>query len=407
MAVMNRARRNATRIRAELRKAYERARVGERSRGEDEARIAQVLAVDNRHRRVDAHVENATPLARPLLRVVAERAPSLLEPDYLPVLELVATLPHARLVDAWAPRAKGRKARLMSLLEHLFATVPVPSVLWRGFFDAARNVLAPLVVWVASGGSLYEYAKSRLAIPLTRKTCHLALAARSEDSLLHAIRRAQVLALGGDAALANAWADSVHASAIRTRAFEAFFVVVLEWLAQREHRAEDVPILIDYAASRFAENPAFSMKGRTVEAFLRDARAWHVDLAKLREVEQSMFRPSGLQPMELAREKPTRVVWRVEEIMTAQDLFEEGRRMGHCVYSYVQAVQSGATSIWILTMEDGTGPTGRWAMLTIEVRNATRAVVQARGRFNRMPTDEELKVLARWAASNGLTLALR
>jgi hypothetical protein len=404
---MNRACRNATRIRAELRKAYERARVAERSREEDEARVAQVLAVDNHRRRIDAHVATATPLARPLLRVVAQRAPSLLEPDYLPVLELVASLPHARVVDTWEPRAKGRKARLISLLEHLFATVPVPSVLWRGFFDAERHALAPLVVWVASGGSLHQYVKSRFAIPLTRKMCHVALAARGEDSLLHAMRRAQVLALGGDAALANAWADSVHASAIRAREIEAFFVVVLEWLAQREHRTADVPILIDYAASRFAEDPAFSMKGRTVEAFLRDARAWHVDLAKLHAVEQSMFRPSGFQPMELVREKPTRVVWRVEEILTAQDLFEEGRRMGHCVYSYAHAVESGSTSIWILTMEDGTGPTGRWAMLTVEVRNAMRAVVQARGRFNRMPDDEELKVLARWVASNGLTLAVR
>ncbi len=53
----------------------------------------------------------------------------------------------------------------------------------------------------------------------------------------------------------------------------------------------------------------------------------------------------------------------------------------------------------------GGGPTGRWAMLTIEVRNQTRAVVQARGRFNRMPTDDERKILARFAAMNNLSIA--
>ncbi|HEY2370672.1 MAG TPA: PcfJ domain-containing protein [Polyangiaceae bacterium] len=80
--------------------------------------------------------------------------------------------------------------------------------------------------------------------------------------------------------------------------------------------------------------------------------------------------------------------------------------MGHCVYSYGGAVQSGMTSIWIMTMEDGQGPTGRWAMLTIEVRNQTRAIVQARGRFNRMPTNDERTILARFAAQNGLTVTI-
>ena len=80
--------------------------------------------------------------------------------------------------------------------------------------------------------------------------------------------------------------------------------------------------------------------------------------------------------------------------------------MGHCVYSYGGAVQSGTTSIWMMTMEDGKGPTGRWAMLTIEVRNPTRAIVQARGRFNRMPTNDEAAILARFAAQNGLTVAV-
>ena len=80
--------------------------------------------------------------------------------------------------------------------------------------------------------------------------------------------------------------------------------------------------------------------------------------------------------------------------------------MGHCVYSYGGAVSSGMTSIWIVTMEDGKGPTGRWAMLTIEVRNQTRSIVQARGRFNRMPTNDERTILARFAAQNGLTVAV-
>jgi hypothetical protein len=58
------------------------------------------------------------------------------------------------------------------------------------------------------------------------------------------------------------------------------------------------------------------------------------------------------------------------------------------------------------TLEEGSGPTGRWAMLTIEVRRDLRRVVQARGRFNRAATREELGVLQAWATRNALDVSL-
>jgi hypothetical protein len=58
------------------------------------------------------------------------------------------------------------------------------------------------------------------------------------------------------------------------------------------------------------------------------------------------------------------------------------------------------------TLEDGRGERGRWALLTIEVRNEIRRIVQARGRFNRTATREEHAILMRWAGMNGLEPAL-
>jgi hypothetical protein len=399
---MNRTRRDEIRKNAELRKAEARAHA---DRHEWAKRVDAADAILRAH---NDRVAETSRVAEgdAFLSVVKERSPVLVVPELLPVLRLVAALPHARPASEWAPRAKGRNGRLVSLFEHLFATVPVPNVVWAGLFDDARTI-APLVVWLASGGSFFQYAKSRLPIPLTRKACHVALTLRSEASLLRAIRKAQVLAQESNASLAHAWASSVHAAAIASPEKEAFFATLLEWLVARDHRTDDVAVMLDYAAERFTENAKYSMKGRTVDAFLRDARAWHVELTKMRMVRQSFFRASGFKPfMTVKSERESRTVWRVEEILDAKSLFEEGRRMGHCVYSYGGAVQSGTTSIWIMTMEDGQGPTGRWAMLTIEVRNQTRAIVQARGRFNRMPTNDERTILARFAAQNGLTVTV-
>jgi hypothetical protein len=47
-----------------------------------------------------------------------------------------------------------------------------------------------------------------------------------------------------------------------------------------------------------------------------------------------------------------------------------------------------------------------WHMVTLEVRNDLRRVVQARGRFNRAMTPHEHRVVARWANTNGLQLSL-
>jgi len=407
---MNRTRRDEMRKNAEARKAQARAYVHSGEYARRKAAAEAALRTHNERTSIASHIGEGDTF----LSIVKERSPVLVVPELVPILHVVASQPHVRSVSEWVPRAKGRTGRLVSLFEHLFATVPVPNVVWGGLFDA-HQLLPPLVVWLASGGSFFQYAKARLPIPLTRKAAHVTLTLRSETSLLRAMRKAQVLALGSEArrttanaVLAHTWAASVHAASMHAPEKETFFASFLEWLAARDHRHEDIAVMLDYAADRYTQNEKLSMKGRTVDAFLRDARAWHVELSKMRMVRQSYFRPSGFKPFVTVKNDSAgeRTVWRVEEILDAKSLFEEGRRMGHCVYSYGGAVQSGMTSIWIVTMEDGKGPTGRWAMLTIEVRNQTRSIVQARGRFNRMPTNDERTILARFAAQNGLTVAV-
>ena len=96
---------------------------------------------------------------------------------------------------------------------------------------------------------------------------------------------------------------------------------------------------------------------------------------------------------------------RIHEVVTAKALAEEGKRMGHCVFSYAWRIEQGDTSIWSVQMEDGQGETGNWHMVTVEVRNDLKRVVQAKGRFNRSMTPVELRIVRRWAGSNNLVLA--
>ena len=43
-------------------------------------------------------------------------------------------------------------------------------------------------------------------------------------------------------------------------------------------------------------------------------------------------------------------------------------------------------------------------MVTIEVTNKTKQIVQRRGKLNRAPTSSESNLIHKWALDNGLTI---
>ncbi len=221
-----------------------------------------------------------------------------------------------------------------------------------------------------------------------------------------------ILAAGGDARLLQSWLRTPAAQAIGTREEETFAATVLGWLAQNPVEATQLGPLLDYLTYRRRQDASFAMSGRSVAALVRGMAEWHRDLAQTKVVHGAAFAPSGFTKgtfdlSERARDGEVKTqIWRVEEVLTGKELAAEGRRMGHCVYSYAWAIERGHTSIWTLTLEDGQGTTGRWAMLTVEVRNESRAVVQARGRYNRRATSAEHRILVRWAGQNGMTVSV-
>jgi hypothetical protein len=323
-------------------------------------------------------------------------------------------LPAVRRVSEWTPRGKGRETLFRSLCDHLLAKYPVPAILWSGFLEPRPEPLVPLVAHVAQGGSLFAYVKDgAFPVPLTRRMCHDVLTTPTSETLLTAIRRAEVRSVGGDERLAQAWLATPVAQAIGRSDDEAFWLTVLEWFAKASAwKPSEVAPLVDYIGHRRGEDGGFSMRGRSLLAMTRAMSAWHRELAHLRVGRGALFEASGLQSARIDRSERGRDgqmqkrIWRVDEILSTQRLADEGRRMNHCVYSYAAAIDRKETSIWSMTLEDGRGETGLWAMLTIEVRNATGRVVQARGRFNRTATSEENAILTRWAGMNGLEVSL-
>lgn len=344
---------------------------------------------------------------RELLAVVSSKAPRLVESAAIAALRQLAELPFVRPPAAWKPKGKGRETLFRGLCSHLLATFPMPPFLWSAFFEADARAFGPFIAHVAKGGSAYTGVKAGLLpVPLTRKMCHDLLQTPADVSFFKALRRTEVRACGGDLRFLGTWMGTQAGRRLHSAVDEAFWATVIEWFAKNPMAdPNQVGPLVDFIAYRRQQDAGFSMKGRGILAMLRAMAEWHGELAEAKIVYGVIFGASGFRPFAIeraARDASGNYVaeaWKVEEILSSRRLAEEGRALSHCVYSYASSVEQGHTSIWSLSL-DGQ------KLVTIEVRNPARRVVQVRGKFNRAASARESAIIAQWAGANGLQLDL-
>jgi hypothetical protein len=416
---MRERKRSASKDRQFIEAQRERRRQAETRRSQQRAREAALCAALTRPRCGAREIvrrllaeDRPPPRLSELVTALAEKAPRLVSNDLLGALERLATAPWVRHPSAWKPTGKGRESLFRSLADHLFARYPMPPFLWSAFLaEEAQAQLILVTLHVAAGGSLFEAVKTGLMpVPLTRRMCHEVLARGGEGGFLTVVRRVQARAAGGNGRLLRAWLTSPAGARLHDREGEAFWQTVLAWLcANPMLPTSEIGPLVDYIAFRRREDPAFSMKHRSVLALMRGMREWHGALARERHTRMRVFKPSGFDPLDLNRSRKdaagrqVKELWHFREILDSRTLLDEGRAMSHCVYSYAESIERGECSIWTSTLEDGTG---HWRRLTIEVRNVSRCIVQARGRFNKAPQALDLIALNVWATRNQLEMAV-
>ena len=329
-----------------------------------------------------------------------------------------------RPLDAWRARTHNAHRQFHSLVRHLIAAYEVPT-----FLDAAwMEGLTPEAVrhqgWyklVGRGENIRTAGD--LPVPLTRRQAHHFLLAPDDLDIPSAFRWALVMDLGGDERLAR----SILATRIGTEfGDEAFCASVVRFFIAHPGLDPDRhgPI-IDYLQSQRSvpsvpnpladlpgqptlvpPQPSLTMKGRTPESLRRAIIGWHRELAERRSATTAVgsWAPSGF--LHLSHEEgmdDERRIHEVTELLTAQDLFEEGKAMTHCVASYAHACASGRSSIWSLRTRIESGRVIRQA--TVEVRSRDGVIIQVRRRANKPPTGRDLAILRRWGEEGGPGLA--
>jgi hypothetical protein len=322
---------------------------------------------------------------------------------------------HIRPAIDWAGTSSSWRPAVSSLARHLVCDYKVPSFLasaWHANDSAADKKRG----WFIAHSRGASFRSLNLPIAMTRKMEHIFLASQDHLPIEHAMRRAELLALGAPAEFVKAIMSTRLASDLR---HGEFWHTVWMFLITNAGEVDPTQIgpMIDYIQAIRHERtqggmtefgppqPAFSMKGRTVQSMLRLMQEWHRSLgvgSASFSWTQSPFQPLLFE--EQSRddsEVPRR--WQMMELTNSAQLRSEGAALHHCVASYANRCYRGTSSIWSLRF---------WQaekihhVLTVEVDPKNRAVIQARGRANRSASGKSLRLLQDWAIREKLQMAI-
>jgi hypothetical protein len=316
----------------------------------------------------------------------------------LQVTALEAMLPfeHAlvREPESWAG-ARGHPLVVMqSLATHLFGHHPTPRFLawaWLGWRLPAR-------AWFVAHAQGQRFRSLDLPLAMTRQMEHVFLHTPDHYPVEHALRRAEVIALGGSPALADV--------ILATQLGECFddperWRLALAWLARCSDTVElaQVRPLVD-----FLQANDIKLRGRTFASVMRLVRAWHESLAHQR-VRLIMWRPTRwnglIAPVSPTSRVPRASEWAIHELTDSRQLAGEGRAMHHCVAGYASKCLRRESAIWSLRRRWDGQRVAR-SVLTIEVQISTGAIIQIRGKANSVPEEEPMRIVRAWAMREGL-----
>jgi hypothetical protein len=326
---------------------------------------------------------------------------------------------HIRPVTDWAGTSASWRVAIASLAHHLICAYTVPMFLASAWYatDAGADRKRG---WFVAHSRGARFRSLVLPIAMTRKMEHIFLASPDHLPIEQAIRRADLLALGAPAGIVKAVLSSRLAADLRDgefwRTVWMFFIAnaadldpmqigpMIDYI--QAVRQDQITIEAQDGAMGFHQRlAAFSMKGRTVQSMVRSMGDWHRSLgggSSGFSWVRSPFEPWTFnEPGRDDSERPRR--WHMMELTNSAQLRREGAALHHCVASYADRCYRGVSSIWSLRLWQGEKV---HHVLTVEVDARRRAVIQARGLANRVPSGRSLRLLQDWAVRERLRMAI-
>ncbi len=354
-----------------------------------------------------------------LMLYIGEHSDLLKDASYIKGFEMIAN--HAdswiRPLESWFVKRHNRDWQFSQLLRHLFVKYDIPQFMdrvWLTENETYQN-------WYKHIGSGQNIRTApEMPVTLTKKMAHHFLSAPKQYNVDEALRWGQVQALGGDKRLVDALRGT---RLIENFSNDDFWLNVIRFfIANPMLDVRHVNPIVDFIWNhKFANQrvfvergvveeigppqPNFSMRGRTPRKLLSQVNDWHRQLGKESKQESYEWEHSEIGDLVVKEQRMdnyTPRYWRIQELLSTDELIEEGRVMKHCVVTYSESCFTGKTSIWSMETEDEYGKNN---VLTIEVLMAEKLIRQVRGKRNRLPTPKERSLLKRWVRKEKLEIA--
>ena len=307
-------------------------------------------------------------------------------------------------------KSRNKFRRKLDLARHLFQKYPVhPWVdrIWDWSFEEQnadkKRYNIDWFEWyvvIAQGRSLYR--ETDACLYMTKKEVHTFLTKSPKNNFPYTnIWWTKAYSHTKDSSFAN----TIACSTVSIKPFDDFWLSVMYFFSKnKDVDARDINNYVDFLQEMKRVNENFSMKGRTLQnlALLRDE--WHLELSRIRRGKSKW---DGLQlPNRTYTNKKNNdpVVYKITQILDSKTLSEEGRRMRHCVFSYIDRCMKGESSIWSLSMDNDLNKMQKLVTIEVKSSNGIYTICQVSGKFNRRPTSKESAVIRRWANDNKIRI---
>lgn len=321
----------------------------------------------------------------------------LQNPEFITIVSNISVFGDKMVNDpsSWKLDALSPEGQLSSLIRHCFARYEVPEFMEYAF--ACNNRIHMLwYVQMGRGDSVKKL--SGFPVEFTGRMENIFRLTTNAFTIPEAIRHAQALAYGATEDVANvvAWSNISHTFEDETFRAEAIRFVAI---VRVEIGINDLNEVWEYIFAMKAENKAYTLKGRIWAAVCRNARAWHLDMARKREA--ANYREWDRRMLNDFKLETEMATFKVVQLINSMELYEEGYEMSHCVADYVQDCLDGTSAIFSLRKQVK-GQANFERLATIELQLETRRIGQAKAEYNDEVCDEAEMVILKWAEQENI-----
>jgi hypothetical protein len=315
-----------------------------------------------------------------------------------------------RPIEDWKPKGRTAEKLFASLLRHLFVKYPVPNCMYSLWFDVEDCDARTWFIDVAQGRNLSKI--NHFPVPVTKKEAHHFTKAPSKLTFIEALRYGQAITAGATMSFIKNLIQTDLGNYLYPN--EEFWKEVITFLVRNNHTATayQLEIVVEYIwnqkfVKRWGQNnegevveknpsePNFDLKGKTWDSLWRRAFEWFEIVGFIRKTSQE-WAHLMLENNHIKAKTGQSFVF--EQLLTKQELFEEGKNMNHCVGSYSEECENSTSAIFSMQNTLSRGK----SLVTVEVDPKKREIVQARCRFNDSTSYFEKEIIKEWARQNDL-----